>query len=100
MKTKLNQHALLTPAFANSPKFRVQIRTYRDGVHKRLPGLNDGQQKLLDLALNEAEALAWQTPFPHLFFPTLAEEKARAVTEWRARQEAIRRREMEHSLAA
>ena len=38
---------------------------------------------LLDLALNEAEALAWQTSYPHLVFPTLAAEKAHAVVEWK-----------------
>jgi hypothetical protein len=44
---------------------------------------------LLRLALNEAEALAWDTEFPHLFFPTLAMEKARATVAWHRRQRAI-----------
>jgi hypothetical protein len=46
-------------------------------------------QHLLNLALNEAEALAWQTQFPHLVFPTLAEEKATNVVRWFARQRVI-----------
>jgi hypothetical protein len=45
-----------------------------------LPG-----QTLL-LALNEAEALAWQTDYPHLLFPTLALEKVQAVAAWQTRQ--------------
>lgn len=40
-----------------------------------------GGERLLKGALNEAEALAWQTSFPHLFFPELALEKALAATQ-------------------
>jgi len=47
-------------------------------------------EHLLQLALNEAEALAWQTEFPHLVFPDLAVEKAQAVAAWTARQNSMR----------
>ena len=47
---------------------------------------------VLHSALNEAEALAWQTPYPHLFFPVLAEEKALSARRWAFRQEQIRQR--------
>ena len=50
-----------------------------------------GQSQLLHSALNEAEAIAWQTPYPHLLFPILAEEKASAVTRWAARQRSVAR---------
>jgi hypothetical protein len=46
---------------------------------------------LLRLAVNEAEALAWQTDYPHLLFPTLAVEKAQAAARWHARQEYLRK---------
>jgi hypothetical protein len=46
---------------------------------------------LLRLAVNEAEALAWQTEYPHLLFPTLAAEKAQAVAKWHRRQWFFRR---------
>ena len=46
---------------------------------------------LVQLALNEAEAQAWQTPYPHLFFPTLAVEKLQAVAVWQARQQSVQR---------
>ncbi len=45
--------------------------------------------RLLNLALNEAEALAWQTDFPYLVFPLLAAEKAKAILAWDKRQSAI-----------
>jgi hypothetical protein len=49
-------------------------------------------EKLFGLALNEAEALAWQTEYPHLLFPDLAAEKVRAVAGWNAHQQFIRRK--------
>jgi hypothetical protein len=49
-------------------------------------------QHVLELAVNEAEALAWQTDFPELIFPTLAAEKASAVTGWHLRQQSLRQR--------
>jgi hypothetical protein len=46
--------------------------------------------RILRLALNEAEALAWQTDHPHLFFPALAAEKAQAALVWHRRQRKLR----------
>ena len=45
---------------------------------------------LLHLALTEAEALAWQTPIPHLVFPVLAVEKAQTAIQWHVRQRRMR----------
>jgi len=47
--------------------------------------------QLVQLALNEAEALAWQTAYPHLLFPALAVEKVQAVAAWQTRQQFVRR---------
>jgi hypothetical protein len=49
-----------------------------------------GQEHLLQLALNEAEALAHETGFPLLTFPTLAREKVQAVAAWRLHQQSVR----------
>src|SRR5690242_12478123 len=48
-------------------------------------------QHLVELALNEAEALAWQTDFPELVFPSLAVEKVSAVAAWNRKQQSLRR---------
>lgn len=48
-----------------------------------------GQERLLQLALNEAEAVAWTTDYPHLVFPELALEKAEAAVSWQRRQKSI-----------
>ena len=53
---------------------------------------------LLQLAVNEAEALAWETDYPHLLFPALAAEKAVAVDTWRKHQRWVK--ETQRSLAA
>lgn len=51
----------------------------------------EGDQRSLALALNEAEALAWDTGYPHLVFPLLGEEKARATAAWHSRQQTLKR---------
>ncbi len=45
-------------------------------------GKVESDERLLKLALREAEALAWQTEYPHLVFPLLAAEKAHAAFAW------------------
>jgi len=53
---------------------------------------NDPQRVLpLRRAANEAEALAWLTPFPELIFPVLLEEKAAATVRQTERQARMRR---------
>ena len=47
-------------------------------------------RQVLRLAVAEAEALAWQTPYPHLLFPTLAQEKAAAANRWTERQRVLK----------
>jgi hypothetical protein len=39
-------------------------------------------ERLFRVALNEAEALAWETEYPQLVFPALAEEKIGAISSW------------------
>lgn len=55
--------------------------------------LFQGRERLLKLALNEAEALAFQTDYPHLLYPQLALEKVEAALSWQYRQQLIRRNE-------
>ena len=47
------------------------------------------RERLVRLALNDAEALAWETRYPHLFFPDLAAEKIRGLAAWDNRQRAM-----------
>ena len=57
-------------------------------------------QRLIRLALNEAEGLAAQTGIPELVLPALAEEKVATLRLWAARQELLRNKSPQWSLAA
>ena len=62
-------------------------------------GLKD-HESMLRLALNEAEALAWQTEYPHLVFPALAAEKVHAIADWNRHQRVLWQTELFFALAA
>jgi len=74
-------------------KIRAQIAGVKEAIFTEYSRAFSAPERLVRLALNEAEAAAWQTKYPHLLFPTLAVEKVRAVAAWKARQESVR----EHS---
>jgi hypothetical protein len=65
----------------------------RGKIERQFAALRAQQAHVLELALNEAEALAWETGFPQLVFPTLAMEKVSAVATWHSRQKSICRNE-------
>jgi hypothetical protein len=76
----------------------VQVNLIKDGLIREFGMALGGHGDVLRSALNEAEALAWQTPYPHLLFPVLAQEKASAVNLWAARQRNVARASREISL--
>lgn len=47
---------------------------------------DESLNRLFRLAANEAEALAWQTPYPFLFLPVLLEEKLEEVRRYAIHQ--------------
>ena len=63
-----------------------QIERTKNAIAAEFRGMMGRHQHVLQLALNEAEALAWETGFPSLVFPTLAAEKAEEVAAWHKRQ--------------
>ena len=75
---------------ASCQKVLAQIRKARETLFEEARGALKSQEQLLRLALNEAEALAWETRYPHLVFPTLAAEKIQAVAAWDAHQRSVR----------
>ena len=66
------------------------VASARAGLERDFATLQAQQPRVLQLALNEAEALAWETGFPELFFFTLAREKLCKLTVWQKRQQALR----------
>jgi hypothetical protein len=85
---------------ASCLKILAQITTAKEAIFtEAFKGLAT-QERLLRLALNEAEAAAWQTMYPHLVFPTLATEKVQAVIAWNRQQQTIRHSNSTFELAA
>jgi hypothetical protein len=78
----------------------VQIAGVKEAIFAESSRALTAPERLVRLALNEAEAAAWQTTYPHLFFPTLAMEKVQAVAAWNARQQSMRQRSPIIALAA
>ncbi len=72
------------------PNILKAIANTRALVEREFSILGQREPRLLRQALNEAEAIAWQTGFPQLVFPSLALEKARAVATWESRQRTMR----------
>jgi hypothetical protein len=71
-------------------KILTQIKKAKEAIFTESRAALAAQERLLRLALNEAEALAWQTMYPHLVFPALAREKVQAVVAWDAHQQFVR----------
>jgi hypothetical protein len=65
-----------------------QTEKTKDAILAQFRGTK-AHERLFRLAVTEAEALAWQTPYPHLVFPVLAEEKAQAAATWQKRQQLL-----------
>jgi hypothetical protein len=81
------------------PTVDPQIGTAKDSIRSEFREKFSVSEHLLDLALNEAEALAWETGFPYLFFPTLAREKLQALDAWSMRQKSLRHTKWERHFA-
>ncbi|MGA2683623.1 MAG: hypothetical protein ABSF51_01090 [Verrucomicrobiota bacterium] len=75
---------------ASCQKLAAQIEQAKGNLLAELQGTLDVPERLFRLVLDEAEALAWQTGYPHLLFPALAAEKLQAAAGWNARQQVIR----------
>ena len=95
-----NSNTARTVCFASCRKLNTQVAGVKESILEEFQGRVPGNGQVVVAAVNEAEALAWQTPYPHLFFPTLAREKAMAATRWAARQMAVKRASSTLALAA
>ena len=76
---------------ASCQKWMAQIEQAKKRLVAEFHDTFKAQEELFRLALTEAEAVAWQTEYPQLFFPTLAMEKVQAIAAWQTRQGYIRR---------
>ena len=93
-------HRFIRACLNSCDTVRRAITRAKEAVLNEYDNVAGEHMRLLRLALNEAEALAWQTDHPHLFFPALAAEKAQTAVSWHERQRAIRRSAHEIAFAA
>jgi len=85
-----NKNILKAAVGVERAKLQLVART-QDGLE--LP------QLLVQVALNEAEDLAWETEYPQLVFPALAEEKIAALSEWYDEGHGRKLHDREYALA-
>ena len=72
-------------------KILARIQEAKMAILAEAQGNSQASEQMLRLAVNEAEAIAWQTNVPHLIFPMLALERVQAVSNWNDRQQVVRR---------
>lgn len=76
--------------FGNEAIQPTDLTLVRTKIEQEFSELQKSSPRVFRLAINEAEAVAWETGLAHLVFPVLAEEKARALSAWQSRQSFIR----------
>jgi hypothetical protein len=86
---QLQTHSFTARCVASCRKLLAHIQKAKAVIEAEFRDAFGVPEPMLHLALNEAEALAWQTEYPYLVFPALAMEKAQAVAKWQVRQRAI-----------
>ncbi len=77
---------------ASCQRLAAQIERTKHNLLVELQESFQVPEQLYRQALGEAEALAWQTGYPQLVFPTLAAEKMQAVAAWHRRQQSMAHR--------
>jgi hypothetical protein len=92
---KLNNENRAGGSFKNAciaacQKALKQLTAVKETIFAESYNTLHAEAHLLRVALNEAEAAAFQTPFPQLVFPTLAMEKTQEVINWHRQQEVRR----------
>ena len=78
-------------------KLLDRIEEVKQAVLDEFHDTLDAHNQMVRLAVNEAEALAWETDYPHLVFPALAHEKAQEVRSWETRQREVKRSQSRRS---
>src|SRR5262249_53088542 len=94
-ETKLNPTQTLATnlaaeCVASCQRLIERLKTAKAGILSEFRQNLRGNRPILEPAINEPEAQAWQEGFALLLFPTLAAEKAREVAAWQANQQLVR----------
>jgi hypothetical protein len=81
-------------------KIGRQLKQAKNDVVTEFRSAFKAHEQLLQLAVVEADALAWQTDYPYLLFPVLAAEKIQNAANWKRRQQVLLRHNPAYALAA
>ncbi|MGH7951291.1 MAG: hypothetical protein ACREFE_05155 [Limisphaerales bacterium] len=74
---------------AFSQKLAAQIERAKNNIVAEFRETFKAHEQLLKHVINQADAMAWQTDYPHLFFPLLATEKIQSAVQWQTHQQLI-----------
>jgi hypothetical protein len=91
-KKLANEQTITDKCVQSCKKLLAGIEQAKKRIANEFQETLESHGQLVQLALNEAEALAWQTTYPHLLFPSLAVEKIQTAAAWRTRQQSLNRR--------
>lgn len=89
---RTNNQTFTDACVASCNKLIARLERAKDNIVAEFRDTLHTPEQLLNAAINEASAIAWQTEYPELLFPLLATEKARAAAQWNAKQESLRQR--------
>ena len=81
-------------------KLVKQLGQAKQNIIAEFRDVFQAQEQLLQQAIVEADALAWQTEYPHLLFPVLAAEKVQRAAQWQSRQQFLLENHSVYALAA
>ncbi|HEY1662921.1 MAG TPA: hypothetical protein VGI03_10920 [Verrucomicrobiae bacterium] len=95
-----NDKSFAGVCLAYSQKLAAQIERAKNNITAEFRDTFQAHEQLLQLAIGEADALAWQTDYPHLIFPLLATEKIQSAAQWQTRQQSLLRETSPEALAA
>ena len=78
-KAQTTNQTFANVCLASGGKFAAQIERVKNNIVAEFRETFEAHEQLLNHAINQADALAWQTEYPHLIFPLLAMEKIQAA---------------------
>lgn len=81
--------SILVQSSAFRERLGAELSAYKEGLLERFRDESAGFLHLLRLSVNEAEGLAWSTPYAHLLLPALVEEKIHYVRQWASHQHRV-----------
>jgi hypothetical protein len=88
-QTTVTRNSLTTFCTDCARKLAAEIKRTKQELAAQFRKSFTGNERMLRLVLNEAEALAFLTEYPQLVFPSLALEKVEGAVAWQKHQQEV-----------